>query len=181
MDKWTEILPVWWAVPLCLLRTVTFLKSLAYTPYRLCFSFYQTPSAIDRFNTLPVKPSSNFVDVSRFTSSNSSLMTGRQSPVYVAVPVDRPPVKLRSKARITPQDTIDISAINDLRSKLLNVDDSGYDTENNKWVWIDIAFLFKRSTWCLTSERSLWYDERYRLTNMAMESQLSIFISIVNK
>lgn len=84
-----------------------------------------TPSAIDRFNTLPVKPSSNFVDVSRFTSSNSSLKTGRQSPVYVAVPVNRPPVKLRSKARITPQDTIDISTINDLRSKLLNVDDSG--------------------------------------------------------
>lgn len=125
-------------MPLCLLRTVTFLKSLAYTPYRLCFSFYQTPSAIDRFNTLPVKPSSNFVDVSRFTSSNSSLMTGRQSPVYVAVPVDRPPVKLRSKARITPQDTIDISTINDLRSKLLNVDDSGYDIENNKWACISL-------------------------------------------
>ena len=79
-------------------------------------------------------------------------MTGRQSPVYVAVPVDRPPVKLRSKARITPQDTIDISTIDDLRSKLLNVDDSGYDIKNDKWACIDIAFLFKRSTWCLTSD-----------------------------
>ena len=54
-------------------------------------------------------------------------MTGRQSPVYVAVPVDRPPVKLRSKTRVTAQDTNDISTINELRSKLLNVEDSGYE------------------------------------------------------
>ena len=67
------------------------------------------------------------MDTSRFTSSNSFLKTGRQSPVYVAVPVDRPPVKLRSKAPISPRDAIDISTRNELRSKLLNVDDSGYD------------------------------------------------------
>lgn len=82
-----------------------------------------TPNAIDRLNPPAVKPSSS--STSRFTSSNSFLKTGRQSPVYVAVPVDRPPVKLRSKACISPQDAIDISTIYELRSKLLNVDDSG--------------------------------------------------------
>ncbi|PFX25530.1 Cytosolic carboxypeptidase 2 [Stylophora pistillata] len=77
--------------------------------------------------TPSAKPSPSSMDTSRFTSSNSFLKTGRQSPVYVAVPVDRPPVKLRSKAPISPRDAIDISTRNELRSKLLNVDDSGYD------------------------------------------------------
>ncbi|KAJ7373556.1 hypothetical protein OS493_011158 [Desmophyllum pertusum] len=80
------------------------------------------PSAIDRFSS---KPSSSFGDTTRFTSSNPSLASGRHSPVYVAVPVDRPPVKLKAKTRATVQDTIDVSTINELRSKLLNVDDSG--------------------------------------------------------
>jgi len=83
------------------------------------------PSAIDRFNPL-TKPSSTLVDTPRFTSNNPTLVTGRHSPVYVAVPVDRPPVKLKPRIRATAQDTKDISIINELRSKLLNVDDSGY-------------------------------------------------------
>ncbi|XP_020620717.1 uncharacterized protein LOC110058406 isoform X2 [Orbicella faveolata] len=82
------------------------------------------PSAIDRFNPL-TKPSSTLVDTPRFTSNNPTLVTGRHSPVYVAVPVDRPPVKLKPRIRATAQDTKDISTINELRSKLLNVDDSG--------------------------------------------------------
>ena len=89
----------------------------------------QTPSAIDRFNPPVSKPSSTLVDTARFTSSNPSLVTGRHSPVYVAVPADRPPVKLKPRTRATAQDTIDISTINELRSKLLNVDDSGYETD----------------------------------------------------
>ncbi|XP_078346337.1 uncharacterized protein LOC144631703 isoform X2 [Oculina patagonica] len=84
-----------------------------------------TPSAIDRFNPPVSKPSSTSVDSTRFTSSNPSLVSGRHSPVYVAVPADRPPVKLKPRTRVTAQDTIDISTINELRSKLLNVDDSG--------------------------------------------------------
>lgn len=75
--------------------------------------------------TPSAKPSPTSMDTSRFTSSNSFLKTGRQSPVYVVVPVDRPPVKLRSKAPISPRDAFDISTRNELRSKLLNADDSG--------------------------------------------------------
>ena len=86
---------------------------------------FQNPSAIDRFDSL-AKPSSTLVETSRFTSRNPSLVTGRHSPVYVAVPVDRPPVKLKSRTRATAQDINDISTINEMRNKLLNVDDSGY-------------------------------------------------------
>ena len=92
---------------------------------KLCLVF-QKSSAIDRFNPPLTKPSSTLVDTTHFTSSNPTLVTGRHSPVYVAVPVDRPPVKLKPRTRATAQDTIDISAINELRNKLLNVDDSGY-------------------------------------------------------
>ena len=86
---------------------------------------FQKPSAIDTINP-STKPSSTLVDTTRFTSSNPTLVTGRHSPVYVAVPVDRPPVKLKPRIRPTAQDTNEISTINELRSKLLNVDDSGY-------------------------------------------------------
>lgn len=86
---------------------------------------FQKPSAIDRFNP-STKPSSTLMDTTRFTSSNPTLVTGRHSPVYVAVPVDRPPVKLKPRNRATARDTNDISTINELRSKLLNVNDSGY-------------------------------------------------------
>ena len=86
---------------------------------------FQKPSAIDRFNP-STNPSSTLLDTTRFTSSNPTLVTGRHSPVYVAVPVDRPPVKLKHRTRATAQDTNDISTINELRSKLLNVNDSGY-------------------------------------------------------
>lgn len=82
------------------------------------------PSAIDRFNP-STKPSSTLMDTTRFTSSNPTLVTGRHSPVYVAVPVDRPPVKLKPRNRATARDANDISTINELRSKLLNVNDSG--------------------------------------------------------
>ena len=92
---------------------------------KLLSFLFQEPNAIDRFNPL-AKPSSTLLDTSRFTSSNPSLVTGRHSPVYVAVPVDRPPVKLKPKIRSSAQDTNVISTINELRSKLLNVDDSGY-------------------------------------------------------
>ena len=96
---------------------------------KLFISFFQTPSAIDRFNPPLSKPSSTSVDTARFTSSNPSLVTGRHSPVYVAVPADRPPVKIKPRTRVTAQDTIDISTINELRSKLRNVDDSGYKAD----------------------------------------------------
>lgn len=106
---------------------------------KLSFPF-QKPSAIDRFNPPLTKPSSTLVDTTRFTSGNPTLVTGRHSPVYVAVPVDRPPVKLKPRARATAQDTIDISAINELRSKLLNVDDSGYT--NRYYLESFVAFIW---------------------------------------
>jgi len=84
-----------------------------------------TPSAIDRFNPPLSKSTSTFSDTAHFTTCNPSLVSGRQSPVYVAVPVDRPPVKVKPKTHISTQDTVDISTINALRSKLLNVDDQG--------------------------------------------------------
>lgn len=94
------------------------------------FFFFQTPSAIDRFNALS-KSNSALNGIPRFTSSNPSLVSGRHSPVYVAVPVDRPPVKVKPKAaRASARDTLDISTINELRSKLLNVDDSGWVQPN---------------------------------------------------
>ena len=87
---------------------------------------FQTPSAIDRFNPPLSKSTSTFSDTAHFTTCNPSLVSGRQSPVYVAVPVDRPPVKVKPKTHISTQDTVDISTINELRSKLLNVDDQGW-------------------------------------------------------
>lgn len=46
--------------------------------------------------------------------------------MYIAVPVDRPPVKVKPKTHISTQDTVGMSTINELRSKLLNVDDQGW-------------------------------------------------------
>lgn len=92
----------------------------------------QVPSAIDRFNLPLSKSHHSLNDTPRFTSSNPSLVSGRHSPVYVAVPVDRPPVKVKPKACASAHDTLDISAINELRSKLLNVDDSGWVPSNSE-------------------------------------------------
>ncbi|XP_074638713.1 uncharacterized protein LOC141897150 isoform X3 [Acropora palmata] len=56
---------------------------------------------------------------------NTSLISGRQSPVYLAVPVDRPPMKVKLKTRAFEQDMSDIATINKLRSKLTNADHLG--------------------------------------------------------
>ncbi|XP_015755309.1 PREDICTED: cytosolic carboxypeptidase 2-like [Acropora digitifera] len=56
---------------------------------------------------------------------NTSLISGRQSPVYLAVPVDRPPMKVKLKTRAFEQDMADIATINKLRSKLTNADHLG--------------------------------------------------------
>lgn len=84
-----------------------------------------TPSAIDKINPPLAKFNTNARETTRFTSSNLSAVSGRQSPVYVAVPVDRPPVKVKPKMHASEQDTIDISTINELRSKLIDVSNSG--------------------------------------------------------
>ena len=91
----------------------------------LCFFLLQTPSAIDKINPPLAKFNTNVRETTRFTSSNTSLVSGRQSPVYVAVPVDRPPVKVKPKMYASEQDTKDISTINELRSKLIDVSNSG--------------------------------------------------------
>ena len=90
-----------------------------------CFFLLQTPSAIDKINPPLAKFNTNARETTRFTSSNLSAVSGRQSPVYVAVPVDRPPVKVKPKMHASEQDTIDISTINELRSKLIDVSNSG--------------------------------------------------------
>ena len=90
-----------------------------------CFFLLQTPSAIDKINPPLAKFNTNARETTRFTSSNLSAVSGRQSPVYVAVPVDRPPVKVKPKMHASEQDTIDISKINELRSKLIDVSNSG--------------------------------------------------------
>ena len=90
-----------------------------------CFFLLQTPSAIDKINPPLAKFNTNARETTRFTSSNLSVVSGRQSPVYVAVPVDRPPVKVKPKMHASEQDTIDISTINELRSKLIDVSNSG--------------------------------------------------------
>ena len=88
-----------------------------------CFFLLQTPSAIDKINP----PLAKFnTSVRETTRSNLSVVSGRQSPVYVAVPVDRPPVKVKPKMHASEQDTIDISTINELRSKLIDVSNSGW-------------------------------------------------------
>ena len=92
---------------------------------RVSYFSFQTPSAIDRFNGSLSKPNTALDAIPRFTNSNPCLVSGRHSPVYVAVPVDRPPVKVKPKARASAHDTLDISAIIELRNKLLSVDDSG--------------------------------------------------------
>lgn len=85
----------------------------------------QSPSAIDKMNPPVAKFNTNFRETTRFASGSTSLVSGRQSPVYVAVPVDRLPVKVKPKMHASEQDTIDIATINELRSKLIDVSNSG--------------------------------------------------------
>ena len=91
----------------------------------LFFLLLQTPSAIDKINSPLTNFNTNVRETTRFTSSNLSVVSGRQSPVYVVVPVDRPAVKVKPKMHASEQDTIDISTINELRSKLIDVSNSG--------------------------------------------------------
>lgn len=84
-----------------------------------------TPSAIDKINPPLSKYNSTISDKTRLANRNQSLVSGRHSPVYVAVPVDRTPVEVKAKKHTSTRETMDVSTINELRSKLMNVEDSG--------------------------------------------------------
>lgn len=72
-------------------------------------------------NTPLPKSNSALNDIPQGTSrSNQSLVSGRHSPVYVAVPVDKPPMKVKLKGRAFAHDISDIATINKLRNKLTN-------------------------------------------------------------
>ena len=95
----------------------------------VCFSNLQDPSTTSyRLNhTSPPKSNSTLNDSPSVVShGNTSLISGRQSPVYLAVPVDRPPMKVKLKTRAFEQDMADIATINKLRSKLTNADHLGW-------------------------------------------------------
>ena len=88
----------------------------------MSFFHFQDASTSSHISNTPLpKSNSALNDIPQGTSrSNQSLVSGRHSPVYVAVPVDKPPMKVKLKGRAFAHDISDIATINKLRNKLTN-------------------------------------------------------------